>query len=466
MGLRFDPMGGGQFKQALNAIIEAEKQPIKTLEARKKLEQDRLKLFGEFKGKYSALQGTVATLVGSKQFKEIKAELGDGKDLMEVTLDKTKAQMGSWELEIKELAQRASMVSNGFSSADEKVLGMGYINLQLEDGSTRDVYVTQDESSLNGIAMKINNSPDSVVKATVVQDMADPERPYRLILTAKKSGEENNISFPQLYFVDGEEEFYIDSDKGSQNALVKINGFDTQLASNQLGDFMNGVGINLKQAKPGQKFTLSIESDNKKITEKVKKMIEDTNGVLDFINKQNQVDEKTDTKTTFAGDTGLQNIEFRLRNLLHEGFPVHMEDEDSFRVVDLNQLGITFDKSGKINFQEEKFVKEMEKDFDAIADVISGEKGFASQMKSVLDGYGAAGVGIVSTREKGIKDRISSIDKNIENKQRLLEQKTKTLTDQFVRLQGSLSSMQKQQQYLSATLPSGGGGLTAQLLGG
>lgn len=49
-------MGGGQFKQALNAIIEAEKAPIKTLESRKQVEQSRLKLFGEFKSKFAGLK--------------------------------------------------------------------------------------------------------------------------------------------------------------------------------------------------------------------------------------------------------------------------------------------------------------------------------------------------------------------------------------------------------------------------
>ena len=38
MGLRFDPMGGGQLKAALSAIIEAEKQPINALSKRKETE--------------------------------------------------------------------------------------------------------------------------------------------------------------------------------------------------------------------------------------------------------------------------------------------------------------------------------------------------------------------------------------------------------------------------------------------
>lgn len=50
-------------------------------------------------------------------------------------------------------------------------------------------------------------------------------------------------------------------------------------------------------------------------------------------------------------------------------------------------------------------------------------------------------------------------------KQRNLEKKTESLTGQFSRLQGALSNMQRQRQYLSASL-GGGGGITRQLLGG
>lgn len=85
--------------------------------------------------------------MGYNKFKELKAELGEGKDLMEVTLDKELANAGSWEIEVKELAERSSMISNGFSDPQKKVLGLGYINVSLADGSNQDVYVTQDDAS-------------------------------------------------------------------------------------------------------------------------------------------------------------------------------------------------------------------------------------------------------------------------------------------------------------------------------
>ena len=59
MGLKFDPMGGGKFQAVVAQAIEAERQPIKTLESRKQLEQAKLKLFQDFKGKVSGLGKTI-----------------------------------------------------------------------------------------------------------------------------------------------------------------------------------------------------------------------------------------------------------------------------------------------------------------------------------------------------------------------------------------------------------------------
>jgi flagellar hook-associated protein 2 len=466
VGLRFDPMGGGQLKQALNAIVEAEKQPINALNKRKESEQAKMKLFGEFKGKFTSLQSAVDAVSGQKRFRELKAELGEGDKLMAVTIDKEKAQIGSWEVEVREMASRSSMISNSFSDPNQKVLGIGYINLELNNGEFRDIYVTEQDASLYGIAQKINTTPDSVVKASVLRDDTNPDKPYRLVLTSKKDGLSHDIYFPQLYFIDGSEEFSIDDTKRAQNGLVAVDGFEIETPGNEVGDFLQGVGVQFKQAKPGEKFTLNIKADYVKITDKVKKMVEGVNGVLEWVNKQNQVDEKTDTRTTFAGNTSLQNVEFRLRNLMHEGFPTHMDDESKFKVVHLSDIGIEFDKKGNLSIKEDKFQKMLETDYEAIAEVISGEKGFAFQLKTVLDGFNSPQYGVISSSEKSIQERIRQIDQSIERKQMNLEKKTQSLTEQFSRLQSSLSNMQKQQQYLSATLGGGGGNPISQLLGG
>lgn len=467
MGLRFDPIGGGQFKQAIKAIIDAESVPLKQLEARKTQEENRLKLFQDFKGKFANIDKALTEMSSFKKLREFKVDLGDGVNIATATLDKEKAQPGTYQIQVDQLAARTSVISNGFTSPDDKSLGIGYVTMDAESGEGIEIFVDEKHASLRGVADAINGEARAPVRAAVIKDASDEDAPWKLILSSKKDGAVNQITIPEFYFMDGESDFYIDDKKEAQNARVTMDGFPIELESNDINDFLPGVNLHLKQAKPDQPFTLTISEDQQKVAGKVKNLVDQVNGVLDFIVKQNQIDEKSDTRTTFAGDSGLQNVEYRMRNLMHEGFPVGNPEGENFRLVFMNELGVEFDKTGHLTFNEQKFQKVSEKDFDGIAEAISGDSGFSFQMKSVIDGYTRAGDGMLATREQGFRRRIKDIDGQIDTKTRQIDRKQQSLVEQFSRLEASLSNMQRQQQALSATLPSGGGNnLVSQLLGG
>jgi flagellar hook-associated protein 2 len=467
LGLRFDPVGGGQFKQMVKQIIEAESQPIHQIEAHKAKEQARLKLFQEFKTKFSGVDKALADLSTLSKFRELKVDLGDGSTLMQVTMDKEKAQPGSYNLQIDELASRTSVISNGFANADEPILGMGYVVMNMSNGESKEVYVDEDKASLRGVAMAINAQADSPVRASVIKDSSDSEEPWKLILSAKKDGAQNQIDIPDFYFMDGDKDLNLDDQREAKNAVLRVDGFPIELESNDVNDFLPGVNLHLKQAAEGKPFTMTISEDSQKMTGKIKTLVDSMNDILGFIGNQNKIDDHTDTTSTFAGDTSLTNIEYRLRNLLHEGFPVGNPDDDKFRWVHLNEIGVEFDKTGKVNFKEEKFTKALEKDFDGITEAITGEFGLAFQMKETISSYTRSGNGLLGVREQGIQARIKQMDQQIDEKTKRLEQRQQSLTDQFSRLEGTLANMQRQQAALSAMGGGGGGGgLVQQLLGG
>jgi flagellar hook-associated protein 2 len=456
-------MGGGQFKQAVQQIIEAERQPIHQLEARKAQEDARLKLFQEFKGKFQGLDKAISELTSFKKFRELKSDLGDGANIASVTVDKDKAQPGSYNLEVTQLAARTSAISNGMPDPDKAHLGQGFITLTTPEGESKEVYVPEDQSSLRGVASLINNDSSFPVRAAVVQDASSKDNQWKLILTAKNEGENNKIDFPELYFLDGDHDFYMDETHDAKNAKIKMDGFEIEAPSNKIQDFLPGVNLDLKQAKAGQSFNLTITEDLQKISGKVKTFVDKANEILAFITKQNSVDDKSDTRTTFAGDTGLQNVEFRMRNLLQEGFPVYEPGKSEPKVYVMSDLGIEFDRTGQLGFKEDKFQKFMEKNFEGLSQIFTGDHGLAFQMKTMLSGYTTPGVGMLAQREQSMRNRIKQIDTDIDNKSRNLERRQQSLVEQFSRLEASLSAMQKQQQYLSSALPGGGGGLMSLL---
>jgi flagellar hook-associated protein 2 len=467
LGLRFDPMGGGQFQQAIKQIVEAERQPIKQLETRKSREEAKMKLFQDFKAKFQGFDRTLAEFTNFRNFVEMKAELGDGTSLVDIQIDKNRAQPGTYKIEIEQLAQRPSIMTSRHASPDEANLGVGFIVARDAKGEKHEVYVAENQASLRGIASAINAQPGMPIQASVVKDDSDPAAPWRLIITGKGEGGEADVEIPDFYFLDGEDDIYIDEDQRAETALLKLDGFEIESLGNKIPDFLQGVNLNLKQARPGQPFTLTISEDNQKIAGKIKGMVDQINGILEFINKQNQVDDKSDTRTTFAGDTSLQTIEYRLRNILHEGFPVgNPDDEDTFRFLRLNEIGVEFNKSGLLELKEDKFKSALEKDFRGVSEAITGPNGFASQLRFVMNQYTTPGSGQLALKENAMRSRIRRIDEDIANKERTLERRTQSLVERFSRLQSTLSGMQQQQAYMQSQMGAGGGNLMQQLMGG
>jgi flagellar hook-associated protein 2 len=465
VGLRFDPVGGGQFKQAVQQLIEVEKQPLKGLEARKGVEESKMKLFQDFKGRFSGLNKILNDFTDFRKFRELKVDLGDGTTLMSVSVDKDKAEPGTYQIQINELAERSSIISNAFPDPDEKVLGVGYITLYSANGDKHQVFVDEKSSSLRGVAALLNRQDDAPVRASVIQDAADPENQWKLLLSAKKSGADEGIEFPEFYFVDGSRDFYTEDYHDAQNALLYIDGFPVETNGNQVADFLSGVSVELKGAQPEKPFTLKITEDYAKVSGKVKSLVDEANKILEFINKQNQIDQSSDTRSTFAGDTSLQNIEFQLRNLVHEPMLVLDADGEVVKSYRMNQLGVEFEKTGLLTFKEEKFTKALERDFEGVGQAITGEAGFGAGLKRFLDGYTRGATGLLATREQGIRTRIKEIDNQIDMKNRQIDRKIQSITDTFSKLQSTIGSMQRQQQYLSSSLGGGGGNMIGQLLG-
>jgi len=465
VGLRFDPVGGGQFKQAVQQLIEVEKQPLKGLESRKGIEESKMKLFQEFKGRFAGLNKILNDFTDFRKFRELKVDVGDGQNLINVSVDKERAEPGTYNIRIQELAERSSIISNGFPDPEEKVLGVGYITLYSANGDKHQVFIDERSSSLRGVAALLNRQNDAPVRASVIQDATDPDNQWKLLLSAKKDGADEGIEFPEFYFVDGDREFYTEDFHDAQNALLYLDGFAVESNGNQIADFLSGVSVELKGSQPDKPFTLKITEDYAKVAGKVKTMVEEANKILDFINKQNQIDQSSDTRSTFAGDTSLQNIEFQLCNLVHEPMLVLDSEGEVTGSYRLNQLGVEFEKTGLLTFKEEKFTKALERDFEGVAQAITGEGGFGASLKRFLEGYTRGTSGLLATREQGIRTRIKEIDNQIDMKNRQIERKVQSITDTFSKLQGTMANMQRQQQYLASSLGGGGGNLVGQLLG-
>lgn len=463
MSISFGSINTGLPKDIVQKLMQAERIPIQTMEKQKDNIKAKQDLLQELITLAEGLQGKIFENGNARSLRELSYKTNE--DIVGVTVDKNLARPGSYQIEVMQLAQKSSAMSSGFEDPDESYVGVGFIQYTLPDGTTQDVYVDSDNSSLNGIAKLINSDEENGMSANVINDGSDTDRPWRLILSLDETGDDNFAEFPYLYFVDGEDDLYFEFEREAQDAKVKLDGFEIQLPGNRTTDLIPGVTLDLKKADPGNEFTLEISEDIEKVSEKINSMIDEINNIFKFIKQQNEMDQNTDTKRTLGGDITLQSLEGRLRAAVFKD----VATSEGFKK--LSHLGIRFQRNGLLEFDEGTFKQNIGENYTLVSEVLTGmfdenglkTDGFVDYIRGTIDLALRQPDGLLRSRKRTLQTNIDQIDRRIENKERMLKQKEQSLKDRFARLEGTISQMKAQSSSVAAIGGGGGGAVLPQL---
>jgi flagellar hook-associated protein 2 len=445
LGISFGSINSGLPKDIVQQIVEAEKIPVKQMEARKGKIEDKKALVGQLTSLVENMRGEILKNKGARSLREMKVNTGENSNVT-VSTDKNVADPGKYSLEVLQLAGKSSAITNGVEDKDKTYLGVGYIKAILPNGDSKEIYVDEEHANLTGIAKLINADPSLGLKANVVNDGKDKDEPYRLILAMQETGDGNKAEFPYLYLVDGEVDLYFDEEKPAQDAKLKLDGFELEVPTNKVTDLIPGVTIDLKKAKPGEEISIEITEDVQKIGGKITGLVDNINNVLKFIKEQNSLDEKTDTSRTLGGDLTLTQIESRIRTAV---FTPIMTDKGPRRIGD---FGITFERSGLLKFDQEKFEAALAKDYKTVSQTVTGSyspeggkvNGFIDMLEDAAKTMLANPNGALQTRKTGLQSQISQIDRQITNKQRAIASKEEILKAKFARLEETMSKIRGQ----------------------
>ncbi len=450
-------MASGLPANIVEQIIEAEKIPINTINARKAKTENKLKLVGELETKVSGIRSSLGELASTRGFSDMKLTSGDP-SIIDGVVDPTNADAGSWNVEVVSLAQKAAALTNGFPDKNRTEVGIGYFRFDTPDGS-KDVYIDGSSNTLEGVAAAINAN-NVGVRASVIQDSEDPDRPFKLLLSGDNVGDDNRINYPTLYFLDGDQDIFFEGSREAKNGVVKVDGFEIETNENKLEGLIPGVTLDLKQAAPGRQVNVTVKEDLEVVVGKVGDFVKGMNEVLGFIQQQNSIDSNTDTSRTLGGDTLLRTVESRMRSLI-----LNPQIGVKGPIKRLNQIGIEFNRSGTLDFNKERFNKAVASDPQAVSQLFAGD-GFATgvipSVRRTVGNLLNSAFGPISNRKRGLQQRIRRADQQIENKERQLVRKEQNLRKKFGRLEETVSRLKSQGAALGA-LGGGGGGLLSQL---
>ena len=430
--------------------MKAERIPIDKLNIRKQKLNDKKTLVNQLTKIVNSLKTSVLNNSNAQSLREVMVETDEG--IIGVDLDKNVVQPGTHQIEVMSLAQRSTATTTGFEDPNESYVGVGYLRYITGDGEQKDLYIGPNDASLNGLAQLINRSPESGLRASVINDGSDSETPWRLNLSLSDTGDGNRVEWPDFYLIDGDQDLYIENQNDAKDAKIKFNGFEMEVPTNKIKTLIPGAVINLKRAKPGEEFSINIKEDSTKITEKIGDLVKNINDVLNFIKQQNQMDESTDTSRTLGGDLILQTLESRIRNVVFK--PVLTRNG----TARLGDLGIKFEKSGLLKFDPQKFEKITSENYENLSAFFVGlideegqkQPGFIDNLRKLTDDSLKFPNGLLKSRAKTIESNMDRIDKQIAQKERFLKQKEENLKSKFSRLESTISNIKSQGAGLAA----------------
>ncbi len=455
MGIAFGSINSGLPKDIVKQIIEAEKIPLQKMEARKGKIENKKALLNDLIDRVKKLEGAVYANKGARSFREFNINIsGEG---IKASVDKNVAEPGTYQIEVLQLAQKSSAISNGVADKDNTYTGVGYIQYELPDGTSKEIYIDEDHASLTGIAKLINKDADNGMRANVVDSGDGSDTPWKLIITLEETGDLAKAQFPNLYLVDGEVDIWFDGEREAQDAKIKLDGFEIELPGNKTTELIPGVTIDLKKAAKGDEITLEITEDTAKMADKIDDLVANINQVIGFIKEQNRLDESSDTSQTLGGDITLQTLESRLRSSVFAGVPTEF---GNFRIGD---LGLQFQKDGMLKLDKEKFQAKLDENIDLVNQVINGRysieegkvDGFVDNIERLVKDAMKIPGGILSSRKSGLDSKIAQIDRRIDSTERRIKRKEENLKAKFARLEETISRIKTQGSGLAGL---GGGG--------
>jgi flagellar hook-associated protein 2 len=447
-------MASGLPPNIVDQLVDAERIPIKTEEEKKGKQEARLKLVTDLETKLNTMRDSLKELAGTHGFHDMLLQSGDN-NVVQGVVDPNAGVTGSWNIEVVDLPQKAAAITNGFPDKDHTEIGVGYFEFDTPQGK-KEVYINGDNNTLEGAANAIN-SANVGLRATVLNDRKDADYPFKLMISGVNVGGDNQVSYPTLYFLDGDQDLYFDETREAKNGKVKVDGFEFEVDDNKVEGVIPGVTLELKQANPGRSINVSVKENMEVVSGKIKTFVDGVNGVLGFIQQQNTLDSKTDTSATLGGDGLLRSLENRIRSLIQN--PQYGVNGSIKR---LNEVGIEFNRSGTLTFDEKKFNSTLMRDPASVQAFLAGDgfsTGFIASVKREVGTMLDSNFGPVAQRKKGLRDRIDQMDDHIANQERRLATKEQSLRRKFAHLEETMSRLKSQMGAVGALGGGGGGAL-------
>ncbi len=365
----------------------------------------------------------------------------------------------------KGLAQVAKVVHAGFDDADSS-------SVTSSDGTFSYTYagkaVTVNITSgttLNGLAAAINADANNAgVAASVINDGMGLPTSYKLVLTGKNSGAQNqitNVTHTLTNLLEGGNlGGGFDLTQKATNSMSKVDGYPSQAdiylqrSTNQISDVITGVTVNLVNSGTA---VVSVSTDTNAILGKIEALVNAVNYAQSYIRDATKYDAGTGEAGILVGNYAYYIIKSRIDTALNTSISGLIDGEDTY--VNLAQVGIHTDpdNDGVWTIDAATLQNALDNDPDAVANLFinnttKGSIGAAKRMYDEMVALTDSQSGMLNVLINNYNGIITNIDNKIDSEDKRLELYRQNLTERFARLETNLGQLNAQSKAIESAI--------------
>lgn len=417
----------------VSKLVQIESRQLNSLESKKSTYQAQLSAYGKLSSAVSAFQSAMGNLDNLSDFKLFSGVSAD-EDVYTATTSSL-ASTGTYNVQVDRLAQAHKISSKVFADTDTTTVGGADLTMTI---GTESFTITGAGSlTLDGLRDAINNASDNVgLTASIVSE--DATNNY-LVLTSDSTGEANAISLSGTAADAGNlgpTDINVVSELDAQ--LVIDNTFTITRSTNTISDAISGVTLNLKNTSVGN-VNFKVERDTEGVSTKVQEFVDKYNELKDTMNSLRA--------NELSGDSILLSIENNLKSVFNTP-PSSLNSSFNYLV----EIGVAFDKTGKLTLDADDLNSAVASDFDGLAELFSNDnQGYAFRLEAAA-GALLESNGLVDAREDGINASINSTESRIDRESYRLQLVEERLRRQFTALDSLVSSLSNTGNFLQTQL--------------
>lgn len=469
----------------LNALLanlrSAEQAPLIALQQQQRSYTSRLSAYGQLSSALSALQTASAALAKPALFQGVKAT-SSATDVLTATALST-AAVGSYALNVTQLAQAQSLAAAGVASTTAAIGGGALTTVTLDfgtiSGGTLDaatgkytgatftadttraatsITIDSSNNTLAGIRDAINASATMGVTASVVNEGS--ATPNRLVLTSRQTGETSSMritltgdpadtatsadpALSSLLANDPAATQNLQQTAAAQNTKLTVNGIAVTSATNTVAGAVQDVTMTV--AKLGSS-TLAVQKDSASVQAAITTFVNAYNSLQGVATKLTAFDATSKSGAVLLGDSTLRNIQVRIRSALTTA-----QVPDSSGLAMLSQIGVGFQKDGTLAIDSTKLSTALGSQLSGVEKLFSGTAGiggYGTQMSSLITGMTDSN-GTLTAATKGINTTLDSLGKQYSATSERIDATVARYKAQFTQLDMLMSSMNRTSSYLT-----------------